>query len=71
MQLGKKFSDGVRSLDTGYSGNSSVCPITLRTDNFVDRTNVGQNEVRFKMKSNWKIGDRLLVSDQTEFDNAE
>ena len=38
IHLVKNFSDGVVSLYTGYSGNSSDCPMTLRTDHFVDRT---------------------------------
>ena len=61
IHLKKDFTDGVLSLYTGYSRNSSDCQMALWTYNFVDRTFQG---------SNWTVGERLLGSDQSQFDNA-
>ena len=36
-----------------------------RTDHFVDQTFVG-----VQMKSNWRFDERLLVSNQSQFDNT-
>ena len=48
-----------------HSGNSSDCQMPFANQSFC-----WSDILRVQLKSNWTIGEKLLASDQSQFDNA-